>query len=63
MAKQPNPGSDEAVDLGCICPVLDNAHGVGMPYPDGFRFWVTDGCPLHCPVKEGGESNDGLVQR
>lgn len=25
----PNPGSDEAMDLGCVCPVLDNAHGKG----------------------------------
>ena len=23
----PNPGSPEAVKLGCICPVLDNCHG------------------------------------
>jgi len=25
----PNPGSDEAIELGCICPILDNAHGRG----------------------------------
>ena len=25
----PNPGSDEALALGCTCPALDNAHGAG----------------------------------
>ena len=43
----PNPGSDEALDLGCSCPVLDNAHGAGLPYPDGPVFWVNKDCPLH----------------
>jgi hypothetical protein len=27
--------------------VLDNAHGRGMPYADGPRFWVSGGCPVH----------------
>jgi len=44
--RTPNPGSDEAVKLGCTCPVLDNAHGGGaLGKPD--QFWVTEGCPLH----------------
>ena len=43
----PNPGSDEAVARGCSCPVLDNAHGAGLPYPDGPVFWVNKDCPLH----------------
>ncbi len=46
--KIPNPGSDEAIDQGCICPVLDNSHGKG--FGNG-RFWITDGCPLHAPKK------------
>lgn len=25
----PNPGSPESIAAGCICPVLDNAHGRG----------------------------------
>jgi hypothetical protein len=25
----PNPGSEEAIALGCRCPVLDNGHGRG----------------------------------
>lgn len=26
----PNPGSNEAIDLGCTCPVLDNCRGKGV---------------------------------
>lgn len=47
--KQPNPGSDEAVKLGCRCPVLDNAHGQGAYGTSGGAavFWVNNDCPLH----------------
>ena len=51
----PAPGSQQAIGEGCVCPVLDNAHGAGIPYPrtDGLdpnehpSFYVTEGCPLH----------------
>jgi hypothetical protein len=50
---KPHPGSDEAVAEGCQCPVLDNNHGRRAPYPpDG--WWITGGCPVHAPLKEGG---------
>jgi hypothetical protein len=39
----PNPGSVEAGELGCTCPVLDNAHGRGR----NGEFWIHAGCPLH----------------
>lgn len=39
----PNPGSDEALDKGCTCPVLDNGHGRGR---DGHFIMMAD-CPLH----------------
>jgi hypothetical protein len=42
-AKVPNPGSDEAIDQGCSCPVLDNSHGKTVPFPAGQRFWITTG--------------------
>lgn len=46
---RPNPGSDEALDQGCTCPVLDNGRGRRAPYPpDG--WWMTEGCPVHFPV-------------
>lgn len=44
--KTMNPGSDEAIDAGCKCPVLDNAHGKGYMGIDG-KFAVLDDCPLH----------------
>ncbi len=47
----PNPGSKEAIDAGCICPVLDNEHGKGyMGQSDVFAY-VT-GCPVHCPEEK-----------
>lgn len=42
----PNPGSDEAIERGCVCPVLDNNRGKRAPYPpDG--WWQRPDCPLH----------------
>lgn len=48
----PNPGSDEAVEKGCLCPVIDNHFGVGNGEVtiDGERktvFVFNEGCPLH----------------
>lgn len=48
----PKPGSDEAVKLGCACPVMDNHHGAGFPAldEDGGRrtaYWIAAQCPLH----------------
>lgn len=28
----PNPGSDAALALGCVCPVIDNAHGAAVAF-------------------------------
>jgi hypothetical protein len=48
----PNPGSKEAVILGCICPVLDN--GRGNKELGRIRgFYITEGCPIH--DKKGGK--------
>ena len=44
--KAPNPGSDEAIELGCKCPVLDNSHGRGYMGQPGI-FMIAGGCPLH----------------
>lgn len=43
----PNPGSYEALALGCRCPVLDNAHGEGVPYGGERSWWINGECPLH----------------
>ena len=46
--KTPNPGSNEALDQGCTCAVLDNHHG---NMPDG-NYWITVNCPLHGTDKD-----------
>ena len=47
--EKPTPGSDEALDLGCTCPVLDNGRGRGAEVDETgkVRFWYTEGCPVH----------------
>ena len=47
--KQPNPGSPEAVEKGCKCPVMDNHGGKGfmMGEENGIMFWMVRACPLH----------------
>lgn len=46
----PPPGSDAALDRGCLCPVLDNHHGRGFPYgSNGTSFWIDFACPVHNP--------------
>jgi hypothetical protein len=47
------PGSDEALEQGCKCPVLDNNHGRGRG--DG-NYVMNVECPLHGE----GERDDGL---
>ena len=43
------PGSDEALEHGCRCPVLDNEHGKGV----NGNYWINESCPLH-----GGKDED-----
>lgn len=45
VSRPPNPGSDEALDRGCTCPVLDNNHGRYVGWRGGWI--ITPGCPLH----------------
>lgn len=44
--KIPNAGSDEAIDLGCTCPIMDNEYGKGYMCMEGV-FIHTEGCPIH----------------
>lgn len=46
----PNPGSAEARDGGCTCPVMDNARGRGWMC-SGW-FWINEDCPMHGPDSE-----------
>lgn len=46
--KPPNPGSAEAIRMGCKCPVFDNHYGEGFETATGDRvFWISEECPLH----------------
>ncbi len=45
-----NPGSKEARDSGCTCPVLDNGYGLGCGYRDEkgtMLFYINTDCPVH----------------
>ena len=43
----PNPGTQDAIDMGCTCPIIDNHYGEGIPTDDGFAFWYNQECPIH----------------
>lgn len=51
-----NPGSDEAIEKGCKCPVLDNGHGRGWKGIEG-KFVVSFECPLHGEDHENAKGN------
>lgn len=36
----PNPGTQEAIDACCTCPVWDDEDG-------NLKFWMRADCPLH----------------
>ncbi len=56
MKKKPKPGSDEAIEQGCTCPVLDNGHGRGSARGENI-FWISGDCKLHHPsLHQSGES-------
>lgn len=40
------PGSPEAVEHGCRCPIIDNHHGKGVR-DRGNQFVIEKRCPLH----------------
>lgn len=45
--KTPNPGSKEAQEKGCKCPVIDNHYGNGRPGENGPEFWISGDCLIH----------------
>lgn len=60
IENKPNPGSDEAIKMGCICPVLDNECGEGyLGQKDTFIIW--ENCPIHGKEKEP-QSNELSVK-
>lgn len=48
-----NPGSKEAREQGCLCPVVGNEFGKGyLGCGDRFGFVINENCPLHAPTTE-----------
>lgn len=51
MDVRPNPGSEDALRLGCRCPVMDNNHGQYPPFPAGEDreegWYVSMRCMVH----------------
>ncbi len=53
MSTKPNPGSKEAREQGCLCPVIDNERGRGyLGNGEQFGFVINENCPLHAPTTE-----------
>lgn len=59
MSPKPNPGSDEAVALGCKCPRMDNCYGRGYrTFEHGKVAYVIVGnCEMHWIDIEGEEED------
>jgi hypothetical protein len=56
--KIPNPGTNQAADMGCTCPVMDNHYGKGFEMGGKLCFWIQEGCPLHnLPKRKNNESH------
>jgi hypothetical protein len=48
MEEKPNPGTEEAIQQGCTCPVMDNHYGQGRPNGQGgVEFWYNENCLIH----------------
>jgi len=43
----PNPGSLEAIRVGCLCPHMGNNFGHGIMFNGAIRFYISEYCPLH----------------
>lgn len=62
-----NPGSQEAIDKGCTCPILDNGRGAGVYRDDKTNepvFWINGDCPLHgiCQIDGSERREVGAVR-
>ena len=46
----PNPGTEEALAQGCLCPIMDNCYGRGYFAGPPRSFIYVDNCPLHATI-------------
>lgn len=44
-----SPGSPEAQDHKCTCPIAENNYGEGVDREGGHGFWGDKNCPYHFP--------------
>ena len=56
--KPPPPGSNEAIELGCKCPVLDNANGKGIVINGEVMYWYSQDCNIHYPENKKEDNNE-----
>jgi len=59
---KPTPGSKEAGQQGCLCPVVDNNHGKGCGRVDSDgkpMFWINADCPMHGVAAVGEADEEG----
>jgi len=48
MTDLPTPGSKDATDQGCTCPVVDNHYGRGyFGFGDEYGWVMQEDCPIH----------------
>lgn len=50
MERKPAPGSSDARNMGCTCPVDENREGEGVAHmhdEHGAHFCVAKECPVH----------------
>lgn len=54
MSDRPSPGSRQAIEKGCRCPIMDNSRGAGRPGDDDEVLFVMNmDCPLHFGPSDG----------
>lgn len=49
------PGSPQAIQSGCLCPMEENFHGEHAPHLGADLeplWWVQTGCPIHWPLTD-----------
>ena len=44
---KPAPGSKQAIQAGCTCPIYDNCHGWGTLLYGKGKYYIRLDCPIH----------------
>ncbi len=54
----PKPGSAEAIEKGCLCPIMENNCGAGFVKNNALHYTIREECPLHSTEKTKKQSNE-----